>query len=36
MELSEKTTELNDFENPRYINTVKAFIADDGNYIWGF
>ncbi len=34
MEQREKTTELNYFENPRYQNKPKYFIAEDGNYIY--
>ena len=34
MEQKEKTTELNYFENPRYQNKPKYFIAEDGNYIY--
>ena len=34
MEQREKTTELNYFENPRYKNKPKYFIAEDGNYIY--
>ncbi len=33
MEQREKTTELNYFENPRYVNKPKKFVAEDGNYI---
>ena len=34
MEQREKTTELNYFENPRYINKPQKFIAEDGNLIY--
>ena len=33
MEQREKTTELNYFENPRYANKPREFVAEDGNYI---
>ena len=33
MEQREKTTELNYFENPRYVNKPKKFVAEDGNYM---
>ena len=34
MEQREKTTELNYFENPRYVNNPKKFVAEDGNLIY--